>query len=171
MRAHKRQTWDITAQFLKQANGFRWGAKGWQVVVRGLATEEEKAEERERERETLPIRKSIVQFQHLSEDILGSGWISAEIRIGKVFFPSSPAKALNLSRSISTPVTVLIDFKGEGCVRCTRFTPAPHCLCSISAVFTQFRPNNKVGRTLTLQLTSWLYMDCEPYLMKMNFST
>lgn len=45
-------------------------------------------EEKACAQEKLPISKSIVQFQHLSWDILGSEWISGEIRIGKEFFPS-----------------------------------------------------------------------------------
>lgn len=130
MRAHKRQTWDITAHFLKQDIGFRWGAKGWQVVVRGLVTERERCCQSER---------AMFNFSIYCEDILSSGWISAEIRIGKVFFPSSSA-------ALSTPVTVY-----------SRFTV--HTLYSISTLsqgifavfFTQFRRYDKVSKQLKWQ--------------------
>lgn len=100
-------------------------------MVRGLATEEEKACAQEK----LPISKSIVQFQHLSWDILGSGWISGEIRIGKVFFPSycERLKPQNLSQILLllflyAPI-LTIDFIGEGHVQCWSYglVVLPYC--------------------------------------------
>lgn len=85
--------------------------------------------------EKLPISKSIVQFQHLSWDILGSGWISGEIRIGKVFFPGycKRLKPQNLSQILLLlflyAPKLTIDFIGEGHVQCWSYGLAvrPYC--------------------------------------------
>lgn len=159
METHMRHAWSITTQFLKEANGFRWGERGWQVLVRGLATEEEKACAQEK----LPISKSIVQFHHLSWDILGSGWISGEIRIGKVFFPSyceglKPQDLYQILLLLFLYAPKLtIYFIWEGHVRCWSYGLVVHLYCAfvgldqvrLSALV--FRCCNKAG-TLALCL-------------------
>ncbi len=106
--------------------------RGWQVLVRGLATEEEKACVQEK----LPISKSIVQFHHLSWDILGSGWISGEIRIGKAFFPSycERLKPQNLYQILLLlflyAPKLTIYCIGEGHVRCWSYGLVVHPCCA-----------------------------------------